>query len=349
MKILFIGSNPDDRGTLAFEREITVLQRRALASSHLDVSFHFLPKCTLEELPQDLLMHRPDIVHFSAHGEKGHLELASESGAVRKVTAEMIQSFLDPEHPPKLVYLSACDSDEIAKKLSLLGQCAIGTTAPITNGAARATALCFYDRIFRGFSIKRAHKSAEQILNGVNPKLVKLFLRLPKNKIISDEILVRVPKLVAEPEGKPDWDKDGWYSLQVRVGVINYPMDTVRISFMSPDPSFEEEAIDAEYPGYTSGNTCWSEGWYVFGDFLIVAAGATITKLTFTESALVTEALNNCLHVNPTHRKSTDAEIKEAIRLLKGEVRRPLVQKTTKKAAKNIPKPKASAIRHTKK
>jgi hypothetical protein len=71
MRIMFVGSNPEGSGALAFERDINALQKRLMNASGLDASFVFLPSCPVEELPQHLAEYRPEILHFAAHGEDG--------------------------------------------------------------------------------------------------------------------------------------------------------------------------------------------------------------------------------------------------------------------------------------
>jgi hypothetical protein len=85
------------------------------------------------------------------------------------VTAKMLGAFLPPERPPRVVYLNSCDSKEIAKEIVDLGSAAmaIGSTAPISNRAARAAAAAFYERLLAGLSIARACASAKSMLEAL--------------------------------------------------------------------------------------------------------------------------------------------------------------------------------------
>lgn len=323
MKVMFVGSNPKDHGPLAFERDITALQRRVASAAGLDVEFVFLPACTLEELPQELATHRPDVLHFSSHGEaSGHLVLADATGRDCHLTGSMIGALVDPERPPKIVYLSACDSEQIAHDLMGLGLAAIGVTAPITNGAARASAVCFYDRLLRGYSVGQAHQASEAVLKSLNTTDVKVPLAIPKGSRLATSTLLRVPRLVAEPVRTPRWNHDGTFEIELRVGVVNYPMDTVRVAFFTPDSSFDDLGIDDAYTDDWTGNVCWSEGWIVNGDFLVVATGASPSQKTFAEATLASEAMGNCITLDPVHRKSTDDSVSTAIGMLTGSLRK---------------------------
>lgn len=323
MKVLFVGSNPKEHGPLAFERDITALQRRVASAAGLDVEFVFLPACPLEDLPQELATHRPDVVHFSSHGEEsGHLVLADATGRPCPLTGSMIGALVDPERPPKIVYLSACDSEQIAQDLMALGLAAIGVTAPITNGAARASAVCFYDRLLRGYSVAQAHQASEAVLKSLNTIDVRAPLAIPKGSALATSTLLRVPRLVAEPVSTPRWNRDGTFEIELRVGVVNYPMDTVRVAFFTPDSSFDELGIDDAYTDEWTGNVCWSEGWLVNGDFLVVATGASPSSTTFTEAMLASEAMGYCISLDPVHRKSTDETVRTAIGMLTGSIRK---------------------------
>lgn len=338
MIVLFVGSNPSDGGGLAFERDITALQKRVVNSTGLDISFIFLPSCPLEDLPQHLSEIRPAVVHFAAHGENETLALSDQKGDRRNVTATMIRAFVDPEQPPSLVYLSACDSAPIARKLAEQGLNAIGTTQAITNAAARAATVCFYDRLARGFSLAQAHESARAMLSAMNSKPVTAELCLVRGTS-ADLPMVRVPRIVAEPARQPKRLADGSADVVLRIGVMDYPKDTSRVSFFTPDRSFDEDGIDASYTDDWNGDVCWSEDWQINGDFLVVVSGASRSHKTFCEAVIATDALRNCLYYKPIQRRSTNAWVVEAIELLVGKPvppnveisrgkRRPVVSRT---------------------
>lgn len=302
MKILFIGSNPSGEGSLTFERDITALQIRALGSRGLGAEFIFMPSCPLEDLPQHLTNIVPDIIHFSAHGGDGNLTLSDVSGRSCQVDATMIKSFVDPDQPPRLIYLSACNAKKIASDLQVLGLASVAATAPITNQAARSSALCFYDRVLRGFSVRDAHTAAHGLLRSLNTIKVNSDLYEPQTATglrIGEAILFRVPRIIAEPIGR-----FARSSLMIRPGLMDFPRRSSRIFFFTADRSFYAETVpnwgifNADTDDF-SGRVCWSDPWSVAGDFTIMAVAASSDEMTFSGCSTIFSALNVCNKYRP--------------------------------------------------
>jgi hypothetical protein len=68
---------------------------------------------------------------MSATGSKERVFLASQDNSSIHLDAEMLLSFLSDTLPPRLVYLNACNSLEIANALTRSLSIAIGRTTPI--------------------------------------------------------------------------------------------------------------------------------------------------------------------------------------------------------------------------
>ena len=103
MNVLFVASR--DQESLMIQREITLLQQRALAAAGEDVTFHFLPDISVEDLPLELSRHQPDVLHISAHGRAAGFDFANSSGDLVVLKPAALLSLLHPEHPPRLIYL----------------------------------------------------------------------------------------------------------------------------------------------------------------------------------------------------------------------------------------------------
>lgn len=334
MRILFIGSNPNNSDSLAFERDVTALQKRQLDAAGLDVSFVFLPRCPLEELPLHLAKIRPDVLHFAAHGDdQARLVLSDERGNACTVSADLIRAFVDPDRPPKLVYLSACDSAPIAKALSAAGIPAIGATAPITNAAARASAVVFYDRLIRGCTVATAHEAGRAMLSSINSKSVDAQFFDAADAPLGPQRLLRVPQVIAEPTEAPTRNRDGTTTVTLRFGVVDYPADTVRICFFTPDGSFKNAAQVSHVDDW-NGTCCWSGEWNVFDDFLVIVTGASPSSRTFSESLNAAEAMRNCLKLNPPHRESSDEQLAAALAVLSHNVPPSIATKAKRVAGK---------------
>jgi len=320
MRIVFIASNPKGAADLGLVNEINALQQQLLESARTDVSVVFLPNCTIEDLPQHLAAISPDVIHISAHGEDEALLLADIHQQCRPVTAEMVRHFANPRHPPKLVYLSACDSAPIARKLAQLGLTAIGATAPITNGGARAAAANLYSRLADGFSIDDALQSSRHLLAALTPHAVTAELHEAEPGVSGKQPLVFLPTLIAETTRKPKRDKKGKPDISFRIGLLNIPNNTTRIVFFSPDAAFEDdEGLESCTYEEWSDSTCWSGEWYAFGNLRLVATGATPSGDTFCASATLTEAMQNCIAPHLSYRTPDVERLQVAIDLLSAE------------------------------
>jgi len=150
MKILYIAANPYDQKELDIGPEVTEIQRRVWGATSVD--FVVMPGLKFEDLASTLNQHRPDILHIAAHAGNKNLYLANQENASVYIDAEMLLTFLSDISPPRLVYLDACNSQGIAEELTRVVPMAIGSTAPISVKATRATAVSFYERVLDGSS-----------------------------------------------------------------------------------------------------------------------------------------------------------------------------------------------------
>jgi CHAT domain-containing protein len=196
MKILYIASNPSDAGSLNLDKEITELQRRVLDSSVEPASIVFMPELQFGDLPKVLHGEKPDILHLAAHGDGENLKLANEAGQRVSVSADMLRTFMSDRHPPRLVYINACDSNAISQGLLGTVPMAIGSTAPISNRVARMAAIAFYERILDGSSVGRAFEVCQKMMEGAADNHASARLHTRTGIDPTKEILYAVPRLI---------------------------------------------------------------------------------------------------------------------------------------------------------
>jgi hypothetical protein len=300
MKILYLASNPLDQGNLNLEREITEIQRQATEFSAEPITVVFMPGIHVEGLPRELNRHRPDVVHLAAHADTETLKLAHEAGATVDVTARMLGAFFSRARPPRLVYLNACNSDHIARDLVVDHgvAMAIGSTAPITNRAARNAALSFYDRLLNGDSVAEAFETGQQMLEAMEARRASAQIFSRPDVDLKTEVLHRRPRLVAV---LVDDGKSVLSGFAVRFGLVGCSPNTVQVVFFTDDETF----INHDQPNLES-NLClvvrgipvrgavWgpvSNPWQVSGDFRLFASGVTGDGEHFTVSSTLCEAL----------------------------------------------------------
>src|SRR5205807_1526451 len=156
MKVLYVGSKATGGADRNLGKEITELQRRFAAASADPVEVRILTDLKVEDLACERSRFHPDILHVASYSEKDALSLSDQSSTAVRVTPKMLRVLFPPKHTPQIIYLTTCNPPEIAKELVEIGAAtmAIGSTAPISNRAARASAVAFYERLLAGITIE---------------------------------------------------------------------------------------------------------------------------------------------------------------------------------------------------
>jgi hypothetical protein len=300
MKLLYLASNPDNELSLNLNLEITELQRRVMSSSTEPISIVFLPQQDYEGLPSVLNQQQPDILHLAAHGEDEHLSFANLSRTKIRVTADMLRSFMSDRHPPRLVYINACGSAAIAQGLLGTIPMTIGSTAPITNRAARTAAIAFYERILDGSSVGRAFDVCAKMMHGAAGGMASMQLFHQSGLDPNNEILHPVPRLIAEfARGRKARTRTEPYA--IRFGLAGCPPSTRQIVFLTDDESFISERFED-----LQNNLClvvrtapvrgivWAKeasSWKVREDFRLYAVGIMADGTTYVTSSAISDAL----------------------------------------------------------
>jgi hypothetical protein len=134
----------------------------------------------------EMLLHdRPQIVHFSGHGNTDAIGFTSDDGKrVDVVPAEALRRALasasDPIVPPRLVVLNACMTEDQAKGMIDHVDFAIGMRPKIKDARAIAFTRRFYDALASGRTLQNAFDQARDYLSKWGPKAddtPKLFSR----------------------------------------------------------------------------------------------------------------------------------------------------------------------------
>jgi hypothetical protein len=300
MRVLYVASNPNDQADLNLEREITELQRRLITSPGDQVLFEFLPALKVEDLPGQLRERKPDVLHLAAHGDSESLSLAKEGGARIELTAQALLAFLPPKDPPRIIYLNACKSHEMAQSLVGSGRVnmAIGSTAPITNGAARAGAVAFYEGLLAGYTVAEAFNSCQRMVEALTDDRVSVKLCVGGRGNPAHDVLHDVPVLVAEfKSGKPVKNR-GCY--KVLIGITGCPRNTVQVVFFTNDEDFitdqwalEDDLCSVVRENPTHGEIWIEEPWETSGDFRIFAMGVKAGGGSFALETTLCKAIEN--------------------------------------------------------
>jgi hypothetical protein len=300
MKVLYVASKATTDADLSLTREITELQKRLGAASADPVEFNILPNIRVENLPGELSRFHPDILHVAAHSDKEALSLSDEAGNQVKVTAKMLGVFLPPEHPPRIVYLNSCDSREIARELVDIRSAtmAIGSTAPISNRAARASAVAFYECLLAGLTVARAYATGKGMLEALTRSTASMELFPIGCKQAQSEIMNPVPALLADISTQT---ANKWGEYGFRLGLSGSPASTNQVTFVTDDEDF----IQSENEDDLEEDLClvvrtmsvkgmlWAEEdtWWAAGDHRLFAVGTKAGGGCFAVEGTLCQAL----------------------------------------------------------
>jgi hypothetical protein len=159
VKVLFLAANPLDSDALQLDLEIREILEKVRASAGRD-QLEVISRWAVR--PDDLLQHlneqQPHIVHFSGHGSRSKgIVLEDEHRRATPVRKDaLIRLFRTLSDNIRIVVLNTCFSEEQAKAITEVIDCAIGTPREIDDAAAVAFAASFYRAIGFGRSVKEA-------------------------------------------------------------------------------------------------------------------------------------------------------------------------------------------------
>jgi hypothetical protein len=169
---LFLAANPASTTRLALDEEMRAIEQKVWASEHRKaLVFQSSWAVRPDDLLQLLNQHRPQIVHFSGHGDQTGLWLTGNEGEIKLVTTHALQVlFATLKDHIRLVFFNACFSREQAQALTTTIDCVVGMKQRVCDKAATIFASSFYRAIGFGRSIREAFDQgrAALLLEGVS-------------------------------------------------------------------------------------------------------------------------------------------------------------------------------------
>jgi hypothetical protein len=182
VRILFLGANPTGAPGLRLDHEVREIDL-ALQRSEFRERFDLRQQLAVRpmDLQGALLRHRPEIVHFSGHGEVDGIFLEDETGRVRKVEAGVLSRILGVfKKQIRCVVLNACSSQEQAEAIAKDIDCVIGMSVEIGDQAAARFAAAFYQALGYGSDVRTAFDlgcaqiDLDGLREGQTPQLIAL-------------------------------------------------------------------------------------------------------------------------------------------------------------------------------
>lgn len=166
-RVLFLSANPRGTTRLALDKEFRLIKERVRASRHRD-SLELIVELAVrpDDVLQALNEHRPNVVHFSAHGSPvGELLLEDEDGRPKSVRKQAIEYlFKTLRDDVRLVLFNACFSKIQAEAVVEHIDCAVGMSREVGDEAAIHFAAAFYRAIGFGRSVQEAFDQATTAL-----------------------------------------------------------------------------------------------------------------------------------------------------------------------------------------
>jgi len=181
IRILFMEANPVDTGKLRLDEEFREIKNRIQQSEFRD-RFELVCEWAVrvDDIMRCLMSHKPDIVHFSGHGEYGEILLENNDGTAYAVPAGALSKLFSLlKDNIRCVVLNACYTEPQAKSISEHIDYVVGMSTAIKDKAAINFASSFYQALGFGRDIETAFDlGCLQIeMKGLNeqdtPKLLK--------------------------------------------------------------------------------------------------------------------------------------------------------------------------------
>jgi hypothetical protein len=167
--ILFLAANPSRTTRLALDEQCAAIERELrMTAGHHDLDLHSRWAVTIDEMMHHLNVMQPAVVHFSGQAgsaptvvrdapsqradgrrdaaiESAGIVLHDNDGEPKHVTASALTRMIGSAAPStRLVVLNACYSQEVARSLCSVVDCAIGMHGSLADPAARAFAVALY-------------------------------------------------------------------------------------------------------------------------------------------------------------------------------------------------------------
>jgi hypothetical protein len=171
--VLYLVADPVKATPLRIDAEVQRVQEAIRGSVFRDnITVEYRPAAGLDTLIDGLNDHRPQIVHFSGHGDGR--SIATDNGkvlnsAAHKLSFDLLAKALAAtDNPPDVIVINSCRSSGARKALCPPGKIVISMRAPVTDIAAIAFARRFYAAIASGQSVKAAFEQGKVAVEAIS-------------------------------------------------------------------------------------------------------------------------------------------------------------------------------------
>lgn len=199
VKILFLAAAPRAEAELRVTHELTQIRNELRDSAHRERFEALLePRLAVHkgEVQKYLRRDRPNIIHFSGHGNaSGRLLLEGEGGGSDFLTPEALKEYLrvaNKKEHIRCVVLNACFSHVAAELLVTAPRvvpCAIGTTKAVGDPYAIAFARAFYSALADGESLGDAFEAGQAEVYSRAPEQAACFQLFVADEALRNETI----------------------------------------------------------------------------------------------------------------------------------------------------------------
>jgi hypothetical protein len=166
LNVLYLTADTDRAHRLRVDAEMRKVKEAIRGSEYRDnITVEYSPAAGLKTLQDGLNDHRPQIIHFSGHGNAGGI--AMDKGKVRRPIGESLsfpllaKALAATDSPPSVVVLNSCHSSGARNALVKQGLIVVSMKTSISDLAAITFAPRFYAAIASGQSIKSAFEQGK--------------------------------------------------------------------------------------------------------------------------------------------------------------------------------------------
>ncbi len=248
LKILFMASNPIDTQPLKLTEEIRGIRRRIQAAEYRDFAIEQEWAVRTGELFSILQSQKPDIVHFSGHGNNaGAIVMEDSNGEPSEVNAEILaEIFQVLGGNVRCVVLNACYSAVQAAGLGKAVGFVIGMDKAVADDAAIQFAGTFYEALAYGQTVQDAFELGRTAMRIVDERQSSVPKLLDRDNDAKHTRLTSRPELACElrrkKDGRPVKSKDDPDAFEARAFIRNAPADTYLVTYQL-DPDYHSDPL----------------------------------------------------------------------------------------------------------
>ncbi len=162
-KVLVLNAMPDDQTRIRPDKEFAELRERmaAMRTPKRPLVFENVWATRLDQIQEELIRHRPAILHFSGHGAKGELIFEDRNGKTAILKGDMLARILSGYGGIECLVLHACYAEEVARECLSCVPVVIGSNDSIYDTTSPAFSYIFYQAIASGMSYEQAFRMGQ--------------------------------------------------------------------------------------------------------------------------------------------------------------------------------------------